>query len=215
MPKLFAIGDIHGCHRQLLALLDRLPLDKAEDTLVFLGDYINRGPDSRKVLDTLLALERSCRHAVFLKGNHEQALLEYALSGEPEDLHLLRVMGVETTAGSYGAPLRRLLDLSCLPPEHQQFLCALKLTFAWDGYLFTHADYDPSAPPDTEATLLASRRLAGENRLLAAAGPVVVFGHLPYAMPLVKPDRIGIDTGAVYGNMLTAVQLPERKFYHA
>lgn len=229
MAKIFAIGDIHGCHRKLVALLGRLPLDREEDTLVFLGDYINRGPDSRQVLDTLIGLERNYSRVIFLKGNHEQALLDYALHGEADDLGLLRVMGIEATATSYRASLRRLLDLSCMPPEHQQFLFDLKCSFTSGDYLFTHADFDDSLPfPSSqetaqqrmqrrtaEARLLASRRLGQEQDLEPKPERVVIFGHLPFATPLLRADRIGIDTGAVYGNLLTAVQLPQRIFFHA
>lgn len=227
--KIFAIGDIHGCHAQLASLLNRLPFDKNADTLVFLGDYINRGPDSCKVIDTLLEWEAACAHVVFLKGNHEQALLECTMSGEVEDLRLLRIMGAEATAVSYGASLRRLVDFSCIPQEHQRFLLNLDFSYAAGDYLFVHADYaEPQSslsakgvPEDglmrlgEEAMLLASRRLAREELDRSEAGPVLVFGHLPFAMPLVKPDRIGIDTGAVFGNMLTAVELPGLRFYHA
>jgi len=229
MSKIFAVGDIHGCHQKLVTLLGRLPLDREQDTLIFLGDYINRGPDSRKVLDTLLGLARRCRHVIFLKGNHEQALIDYELYGETDELRLLRTMGIEATAESYGVPLRRLTDLSCMPSEHQQFLFDLKLSHTAGNYLFTHADFDATLPPpdmeetaqeriqrrNTEARILASRRLGREGALQPVPEQVVVFGHLPYATPLVRADRIGIDTGAVYGNLLTAVQLPERIFYHA
>jgi len=229
MSKIFAVGDIHGCHQKLVTLLGRLPLDPEQDTLIFLGDYINRGPDSRKVLDTLIGLSRSYRHLVFLKGNHEQALLDYELYGETDDLRLLRTMGIEATAESYGVSLRRLTDLSCMPPEHQQFLFDLKLSHTAGNYLFTHADFDATLQPpqpletlqermqrrNTEVFLLASRRLGQEQDLEPVQDKVVVFGHLPFATPLVRADRIGIDTGAVYGNFLTAVQLPERIFYHA
>ena len=138
-------------------------------------------------------------------------------------------MGIEATAESYGVSLRRLTDLSCMPPEHQQFLFDLKFCYVADNYLFTHADFDsPLSSPhpletaqermqrrSVEAQLLASRRLGRERDLEPPPQSVVIFGHLPFATPLVRADRIGIDTGAVYGNLLTAVQLPERIFYHA
>ena len=229
MPSntLFAIGDIQGCHQKLATLLSRLPFDKSADTLIFLGDYINRGPDSRKVLDALLELGETCAHVVFLMGNHEQALLEYAQTGEVEDLGLLRVMGVDATAASYGASLRRLIDLSCMPAEHQRFLRNLRFSHATDDYLFTHADCTEPAPVPPggstiealhaqrccQATLLSSRRLGREAA--CCSGRRVVFGHIPYASPLVRPDRIGIDTGAVFGNLLTAVELPALRFHHA
>jgi len=224
--KIFAIGDIHGCNTKLVALLKRIPMDKDSDLLVFLGDYINRGPDSRKVLDTLLHVKATYDHAVFLKGNHEQVLLDYAATGDVETLHLLRTMGVEATAASYGSSVRRIRDLSCMPPEHQDFLQTLEFSFVAGNYLFTHADIDEEklalaktrtdafeSQRYAEASLLASRRLAREDFCLT--GQIIVFGHVPFETPLVMTDRIGIDTGAVYGNFLTAVELPDMRFYHA
>jgi serine/threonine protein phosphatase 1 len=226
-PKIFAIGDIHGCHSKLVALLDRLPVDRRVDTLVFLGDYINRGPDSKKVLDTLLHIKASYGHAVFLKGNHEQALLEYGETGDVEILHMLRTMGVESTLASYGASMRMLRDLAGIPQEHRNFLSALEFSYLAGNYLFTHADVDDEiltlakSQHDTlqaeryaEAVFLASRRL-GRESITRTTGYTVVFGHLPFESPLVMADRIGIDTGAVYGNLLTAVELPDLRFYHA
>ena len=224
--KIFAIGDIHGCHSKLVTLLGRIPLDKGRDTLFFLGDYINRGPDSRKVVDTLLQIEASYGHVIFLMGNHEQALLEYAATGDVEVLPALRSMGVEATLASYGTSLRGLRDLAGLPPEHRDFLHALKFSSVIDNYLFTHADIDEEgialakARPDAleaqrsaAAGLLASRRFAQEH--IADTGYTVIFGHLPFEAPLVMTNRIGIDTGAVYGGVLTAVELPALHFYHA
>jgi serine/threonine protein phosphatase 1 len=224
--NIFAIGDIHGCNTKLVALLARLPVDKENDLLVFLGDYINRGPDSRRVLDTLLHVKATYDHAVFLKGNHEQVLLDYAATGEVETLHMLRSMGIDATAASYGASVRGLRDLSCMPQEHRDFLHNLEFSYPAGNYLFTHADMDEEklalagtrtdafeSRRYAEASLLASRRLARED--ICLVGQIIVFGHLPFETPLVMPDRIGIDTGAVYGNLLTAVELPHLRFYHA
>ena len=224
--KIFAIGDIHGCHGKLVTLLARIPIDKRSDTLVFLGDYINRGPDSRKVVDTLLSLRADYAHVVFLRGNHEQALLEYAATGDLEVLPALRAMGVEATLASYGASARGLPGLACMPQDHRDFLHSLEFSHVACNYLFTHADFDEEklalagARPDAlaaqrfaEAGLLASRRLGQE--IIADTGYTIVFGHLPFEAPLVMTDRIGIDTGAVYGGVLTAVELPALHFYHA
>ena len=224
--KIFAIGDIHGCNKKLVALLERLPFGKNEDLLIFLGDYINRGPESQKVLDTLLHVKATYDHVVFLKGNHEQALLDYVTTGDVETLHLLRTMGVDATVSSYGSSVRSLRDLSCMPPEHLDFLHNLEFFFVAGKYLFTHADMDEEklalaktrsdaleSQRYAEANLLASRRLARED--ICLMGHIIVFGHLPFETPLVMTDRIGIDTGAVYGNFLTAVELPDMRFYHA
>lgn len=220
--RIFAIGDIHGCQRQLATLLERIPLDKKRDTLVFLGDYINRGPDSRHVLETLLRVREECANTVFLMGNHEEMLLEYAATGDIDRLRLLHAMGVEATLASYNASMRDLRNLSFLPETHREFLHSLRLSWVHAPYLFVHADAGPQ-PGDPEYPrkerirtadqVLASRRLAREAPL--DTSHVMIFGHTPFEMPLVMPDRIGVDTGAVYGNLLTALELPARRFHHA
>ena len=219
--KIFAIGDIHGCHSKLVRLLDRIPFDKDRDTLVFIGDYINRGPDSRKVLDTLLEVRATYANTVFLKGNHEQMVLEYAETGDVETLRILRTMGVESTVESYGATVRQLRDLAFLPPEHRTFLENLEFVYICRQLSFYPCGYrqGDDCPGDirgwfllasgrhAEIGLLSSRRLS--RRIVRIAGYVVVFGHSPFETPMVLHDLICIDTGAVYGNVLTAVELPE------
>ncbi len=224
--KIFAIGDIHGCARQLATLLDRIPYDRQRDTLVFLGDYINRGPDAKGVLDILVELKESCADIHFLKGNHEQELLEYSATGHVDSLRALRDMGVEATVESYASRVNSLIGLGCFPPEHREFLHTLKFFHLQDDYLFIHADINeqtlrcPMKESEgrmqnyvMETGLLSSRRLAKDQT--TAIDTVIVFGHIPFASPLVLADRICIDTGAVYGNMLTAVELPALRFFHA
>lgn len=224
--KIFAIGDIHGCYDKLAALLKRLPFNPENDFLIFLGDYINRGPDSRKVIETLIQLRKSSNHTVFLKGNHEQALLEYSATGDVETLRILRSMGVEATAESYGCRARQLLGLAGLPQTHRDFLNNLEFSYRIGKYLFIHADSTVEMighPPTridltneqyiAERGMLSSRRLAGDNE--GIEGYTVVFGHSPFETPLVTEHRICIDTGAVYGNVLTALELPDLRFYHS
>jgi len=213
--RIFAVGDIHGCYRTLIELIDRLPLDRQRDVLVFLGDYINRGPQSREVIDYLLDLRASCARTVFLMGNHEHLLLRYAETADLTMLQHLRHLGVEATLQSYdNASVHSLLDLSFLPPSHRDFLEGLELYFREGPYLFVHADTaERDEPLQHIDELLASRRLATARDV--DAGCVIVFGHTAFEAPLVTDDRIGIDTGAVYGNMLTAVELPALRFYHA
>lgn len=193
-----------------------LPLDPHLDLLVFLGDYINRGPESKEVIDILLDLRQRVQNIVFLMGNHEHAIMEYAGTGDPDELRLLRPLGVEETLKSYGdKQVRQLRDLSFLPREHRSFLEGLLLFFRAESYLFTHAGIIPGEDIQT----------CSPDRLLSVRGPfleytgtlkeTVVFGHTPFLTPFVTRDRIGIDTGAVYGNLLTAVELPVNRFYHA
>lgn len=214
--KIFAIGDIHGCSRKLAALLKMLPFDPHLDLLVFLGDYIDRGPESKEVIDLLLDLRQQVDNVVFLMGNHEHAMLEYARTGDPDDLRLLRPLGVEETLKSYGiGQMRQLHELSFLPEDHRVFLESLLLFFRAGGYLFTHAGI---VPGEDIRTCSPDRLLTVRNTFLEYAGTLedtVVFGHTPFLTPFVARDKIGIDTGAVYGNLLTAVELPANRFYHA
>ncbi|SHO42539.1 metallophosphoesterase family protein [Desulfopila aestuarii] len=225
-PRIFAVGDIHGCFNKLETLLKRLPFHRETDTLVFLGDYINRGPDSKKVLDLLIEVKETCSNAIFLKGNHEQALLEYHATGNADTLSMLREMGIAATIDSFGSTVRQLQGLSTFSSAQREFLLSLAFAYIADKTVFTHADinmeiigamengvYDQSDNELAESMLLSSRRLTMPNA--ATYGYTMVFGHTPFELPLVLPDRIGIDTGAVYGNFLTAVELPARNFYHA
>lgn len=142
--KIFAVGDIHGCLQKLTTLLGRLPMDAKNDFLIFLGDYINRGPDSRQVIQFLIQLKQQFRNVIFLVGNHEYELMEYARTGDPERLQTLRPLGVEPTLTSYGnCPMRSLLDLSFMPDDHREFFMSLRPFYRMDGYLFVHAGVIP------------------------------------------------------------------------
>jgi len=213
--SIFAVGDIHGENGKLGKLLELLPFEPGRDRLVFLGDYINRGPDSNAVIATLVELKKRVPDAVFLKGNHEEVLLRYAREGEPEDLRLLRRMGVEATLASYGdAPAAKLRELAFMPPEHRDFLESLELYLRVDPYLFVHAGLPPGrepweCPPDS--LLTCGGLFLGEP---SPKGVVVVFGHTASKTPILAEGKIGVDTGAVYGGPLTAVELPALRFHH-
>lgn len=214
--KIFAVGDIHGCYEKLVSLMDRLPFDRHSDMLIFIGDYINRGPQSREVIDYLLELERQCKNVLFLKGNHEHALLQYAQTKDQEYLWLLRSMDVEPTLKSYSnADFKSLSDLSFMPSAHRGFMNRLIPYYRTGDYLFIHAGVIPGEDPEGCSL---DRLLTVRDTFLACEpeqGLTVVFGHTPFEMPFVAPGRIGIDTGAGHGNMLTAVLLPDLTFFHS
>lgn len=214
--KIFAVGDIHGCSRKLDTLLTRLPVDFERDILVFLGDYLNRGPESQQVIQRLIDVKQKAPDTIFLLGNHEHSLLEYARTGDPDLLRTLRPMGVEATIASYGnSPMRSMRDLSFLPKAHRVFLEQLRTSFKLDPYLFIHAGIIPGE--DLNSCSLDRLLTVRETfiRYQGALDAVVVFGHTPFETPFLSRRKIGIDTGAVYGNLLTAVELPRLRFYHA
>ncbi len=214
--RIFAVGDIHGCEQKLHKLMERLPYRPEHDRLVFIGDYIDRGPESAKVLDYLCRLKRENPRMIALMGNHEYLLLEYHRSNDPVLLPYLRQNGVDATVQSYNQEDGfSLQPLSFLPREHLEFLLSLKPFWQNDEYIFVHAGLDPGVPlEETDITVLCQVR----DSFLSTThdfGKKVIFGHTPFELPLVTSTKIGIDTGAAMGNMLTAVQLPEEIFYHA
>ena len=214
--KVFAVGDIHGCFQKLERLMNRLPVDPEKDFLIFLGDYLNRGPESQQVIRLLIEVKRKVRNAVFLMGNHEHGLLEYARTGDPEHLRTIRPLGLEATLKSYqNSPVRSMRDLSFLPADHRNFIEHLVPYYRLGDYLFIHAGVIPGENLD-HCSL--DRLLMVRDTFLSYGGPLdatVVFGHTPFETPFVTENKIGIDTGAVYGNLLTAVELPRLRFYHA
>lgn len=206
--KIFAVGDIHGCLVSLEKLIDRLPITWGRDYLVFLGDYIDRGPDSKAVIDFLIELKNEYPEKIItLKGNHEW-MLERFLKGIDTEVYLYN--GGDTTLKNYFNYKTGKIEI---PPEHLDFLRGLQLYFEFSVYLFVHAGLRPGIPLNlqTEEDLLWIRDsfYFSEEEF----SKIVVFGHTPFPVPLVLKDRIGIDTGCVYGGYLTSVELPEIKFY--
>ena len=214
--KIFAIGDIHGCYDKLRRLLERIPYDPRQDTLVFLGDYIDRGPHSKEVLTYLCQLKRQAKKCIMLIGNHEYLMLEYHRTGDPALLPFLRHLGIDATLDSYGVQSpKSLQEMLFLPEEHRRLFHSLLPYWETDEYIFVHAGLDlgiPLAQQDLSSLCETRNTFLSEEH---DYGKRVIFGHTPFDMPFVTPNRIGIDTGAVYGNFLTALALPGLVFYHA
>lgn len=221
---IYAIGDVHGHNDLLLDLLGRIAGDRqALDpglpaVLVMLGDYIDRGPQSREAIDTVLRLKAAADFEVrALKGNHEHQMLlflEGADAGPPWGN-----FGGRETLQSYGvkppsaqAPMEaweeaRLALAQAVPPEHLALLQSLELTALYGDYVFVHAGLRPGVPmsENAEVDLLTIR-----DEFLNAKLPfekVVVHGHTPQAEPQLEAHRIGIDTGVYATGRLTAVRL--------
>lgn len=197
-PATYVIGDIHGCLQPLQRLLAKVaPAPGSE--LVFIGDYIDRGPHSREVVEHLLGLPY---HSVFLLGNHEKMLLDY-LAGKDPGIFLPN--GGLATLQSYGS------DFPRIPPAHLAFFHDLRPMYETPDYLFVHAGIRPLVPVEKQ-TLEDLVWIRQEFfRFVGRFPKPVVFGHTPLREVLLQPDRIGIDTGCVYGGKLTCLKLPSRE----
>jgi len=209
MKKIYAVGDIHGCFEKLKFLMGKIQLDAERDTLVFLGDYIDRGAQSFEVVQYLIKLRREIDDVVFLKGNHEDLLLKY-LAGQFKLTYLLN--GGAETLESYRMH-RNGPQNPLIPDQHMDFFASLLLYHESSDYIFVHAglrEYISLSDQNSEDLLWIRDAFISSDYDF---GKRVVFGHTPFAEPLVRFNKIGIDTGAVYGNKLTCVELPACKFY--
>lgn len=221
----YAIGDIHGEVPPLHRLLDLIEADIATQgqgrdvTLVFLGDYVDRGGESRAVLDLLSGSTLPGNRRVFLRGNHEDAMLGF-LREPLEARQWLRFGGAETLAsyGIFASPettdAKRCQSLSAslaerLPERHRAFLEGTILSHAIGDYLFVHAGIRPGIALERQdaSDLMWIRDDFLQNRMQAP--PVIVHGHTITEKPEILDWRIGIDTGAYATGHLTALVLEE------
>jgi serine/threonine protein phosphatase 1 len=213
MSKIFAIGDIHGCISELNNLMKKLDIKAKEDTLVFIGDYIDRGPDSKGVINSILEIRQVIDHVVCLKGNHEQMFLNYHRERLDEELFMEN--GGMSTLISYGFMRAGREEKINVPESHMQFFSTLLSYYETDHYIFVHAGLRPGIPlkrQDMDDLLWIREEFINSSYNF---GKTVVFGHTPVSLtePLINKNKIGIDTGAVYGGKLTCVELPELKVH--
>lgn len=229
--RVYAIGDLHG-HAELL---DKMHAAIAADLLVgepryahivYLGDYIDRGPDSKGVIERLIA-RRDRGDGIpktFLKGNHENGFLEFM--ADPVGENFLKWGGIEMLA-SYGvhfdtadveaiAPedkVRAAAEMeAAMPEEHWEFLDGLELSLTLGGYFFAHAGIDPLKPVDEQSerdlTFIRQPFLSWhENLMYKPLSHRVVHGHSVSKEPIIRPHRIGVDTGAYESGVLSAAVL--------
>lgn len=207
--KIYIIGDIHGCLDMLKRLMDKIAWSPDKDALIFVGDYIDRGQNPKGVVDYILELMRQCSRVQCLKGNHEAMFLNF-LSGIERDMFIAN--GGWKTIESYG-PHGPLNDAFSLPPDHQVFYDSLKLYLELDDYYVVHAGFKPglAIEEQVESDMIWIRKpfISSDHDF----GKKVIFGHTPFSEPLIMKNKIGLDTGAVYGNKLTCLELPEERFH--
>lgn len=218
--RIYAIGDIHGRRDCLDDLLARIDDDDrargpAATTLVFLGDLVDRGPESRGVVERLQQLSR-LRLCIFLMGNHEEVFVD-AWEGDESAARLFHRIGGRETLLSYGvtpaeydaADFARMITLLAthVPAEHVAFLRGFCDTHRSGDYLFVHAGIRPGTPIDEQRP--ADMRWIRDKFLDDPRdhGAIVVHGHSITPAVDERPNRVGIDTGAYASGRLTALGL--------
>ena len=197
----YAIGDIHGCYYQLDKILELIRKDKRPDEsaeIVFIGDYVDRGPEVKKVLDRVMANDDSIPF-ICLQGNHEQMCLE-AYDG-------IEFMNWQINGGK--ATDKSFLETNGgrVPNEYLEWMRGLPIDYETDHYIFVHAGLAPGQSKDEthpDDKLWIRQEFLYSNY---DWGKPVVHGHTPMQYPIVKSNRISIDTGAVFGHELTAAIL--------
>ena len=231
--KTFVVGDIHGRCAQLLNLLDMLPRDPKTDTLVFLGDLIDRGADAPGCVEHIMKMTReNPERVICLRGNHEQMLMEF-LEGQTT-IWLTPVTGGERTFEQYtgqsawGDPDQDLEDLrivfeGAFPAEHLEFMRSLPFYYEDDHAIYVHAGLDEGKHPSesSQTSLLWMRDMDFYKNY---RGKPCVFGHTPTPLlPLrgrlgrhgiyISHSAVGLDTGYNHQSPLSCLSLPEFNLY--
>lgn len=194
-PRYFVIGDIHGHDRALQSLLDTLQ-PQAEDRFTFLGDYVDRGPNSKGVLDAIMSLPCSVDA---LMGNHEAMLLA-SLTDTEAERHWLHYGG-SRTLDSFG--VSKVQNIS---KEYLSWMAELPYYLETDAAMFVHASADPSLPLSLQTT---EQLLWRHNRepVHHYSGKRIYCGHTPHNYPAITPNWVCLDTGIGSGGLLSCLEI--------
>lgn len=205
--NIFAIGDIHGCVQELELLLKKLPLSK-ETLVIFLGDYIDRGPYSKEVVDLILDLKTKVP-VIGLRGNHEKMFLDFLENKSTQDAAAFIFNGGGATLASYSNNYGNYI----IPDMHLKFYKALLPYYETEDYLFVHAGL-PDVPIKDLKKLKNYDDLCWIREEFFHSTfqweKLIIHGHTPNRKVETTPKRVNIDTSCVYGGSLTALQLPEK-----
>ncbi|MGY3499903.1 metallophosphoesterase family protein [Bradyrhizobium sp. USDA 4471] len=218
--RIYAISDVHGCAdllQQMFKVIDRdlTTIGSRRALHIFLGDYIDRGPDSKRTIELLI--ERGLKHeSVFLRGNHEAFLLD--VLQDPARLNEWRQFGGLQTLTSYGlrpslnphpAEQEELIQrlAQAIPPHHMKFFHGLRPRFVCGDFFFVHAGVKPGVAlgSQQEQDLLWIREEFLESK--QNFGKYIVHGHTPVQQPDIRPNRVNIDTGAYATGNLTLLTI--------
>lgn len=216
--RLYAIGDIHGLDALLGEMHERIAADLAarpvaDHRIIHVGDYVDRGPDSAAVVRRLAAMTAADPRVICLRGNHDQMMLDF-LANPDAGASMFLANGGKATIRSWDVKLRSRNYTSlaasfaaAMSPEERAFMENLAFGARFGDFLFVHAGIRPGVPIDEQSPddlIWIRDEFLGDDRDF---GVVVVHGHTPIKTPQVLPNRIGIDTGAVYGGTLTCLVL--------
>ncbi len=227
--RIIAVGDLHGCYSPLVDLM-RVISVTADDLIIFIGDYIDRGPESKQIVDELITILQGPGDIRCLKGNHEDMLLGAAgYKAAVRDLDTWLYNGGTSTLESYGADpadIRRILYTrdreeqefairDIVPKSHLEFFQALDLYIETENYFFCHAGVNPLVSIEegkrNMQDILWMRSHLNASRLIWKK--TVVCGHTPLIKPLVTQKLICIDTGLYYYGTLTAIDVLSRRLF--
>lgn len=219
--RVYAIGDIHGRNDLLKKLIEKIIADDqeredAESEIIFLGDLVDRGPDSSGVIETAMALKQELGSVRFLMGNHEEVYLK-AAEGNKKAVKFFNRIGGKETILSYEISIKDYMDLDnaeltaripdLFPESHVSFIRDFEDMIIVGDYVFVHAGIRPGVPLSEQKP--SDLRWIREE-FLSAKEPhekVVIYGHTINSDVVEKRNRIGIDTGAYYSEKLTAIGL--------
>lgn len=213
MKRIFAIGDIHGCNEAFQKMLfEEIKLQQT-DMIYCIGDYIDRGPDSRAVIDTILDLRNKNYNIRTLRGNHEEMMM---LSGRDfRDFQLWYSNGGDTTLESFGTDF-----YNGIKKEYKDFFEGTDLYLTYEDYIFVHAglNFETLNIFEDKEAMLWKRDFSPEQPVLG--NRILIHGHTPKTLRYIKNQKgncINIDGGCVYkdkkgmGNLI-AISLPEKEF---
>lgn len=197
--RVLVVPDIHGCARTFSSLLDKVHLNRS-DTMVCLGDYVDKGVDSKAVLDLILDLQKVGYNIIPLRGNHEQMLLDAATSRVEEDLEELLDNGGETTLASFGVE-----HPEAIPQNYIDFIHTMPLIWQNESHLCVHGwlTFDPQKEPTIRERYEAMWNRNGSVEPAHLAGKTLVVGHSVVTMDKLRDSLqthyVRLDNGCVYG----------------
>lgn len=207
MSRLIAVGDIHGRFSKLVDLMEEIKPQK-DDTLVFLGDYIDRGPKSYDVVDFILKMGEENPNMITLRGNHEDFVISLFLGNQDQKMRnlWLKLNGGDQTLASYKGSGQFL-------KVHQDFYMNLPVSWETEKYFFCHAGIRPGVPLTKQRAVDLLEIREPFLNSTADFGKIIVHGHTPVEKPEILPNRINIDTGAGWNGPLTAIELPSYRIW--